>query len=52
MIDRDRDAALAAARRVHPERFGSRAQARLKILDRDSAVWINQPPVDELLLAA
>lgn len=52
MIDRDRDAALEAARRAHPERFGSRAQARPKFLDRDPTAWINQPPADELLLAA
>ena len=51
-IDRDRDAALDTARREHPERFGTRAQARPKILDRNPAAWINQPPSDELQLAA
>ena len=51
-IDRDRDAALDAARRAHPERFGTRAQARPKILDRDPAAWINQPSADEVQLAA
>jgi len=51
-IDHDRDAALDAARCAHPERFGSRAQARPKILDRDPAVWINQPSADEIQLAA
>ncbi len=51
-IDRDRDAALDAARQAHPERFGARAQNRPKILDRDPAAWINQPPADELQLAA
>lgn len=51
-IDADRDAALDAARRAHPERFGTRAQARPKILDREPAAWINQPPADELQLAA
>lgn len=51
-IDRDRDAALDAARTAHPERFSSRAQARPKILDRDPATWINQPSADELQLAA
>ncbi|WP_415136334.1 IS3 family transposase [Microbacterium sp.] len=51
-IDQNRDAALDAARRAHPERFGTRAQARPKILDRNPAAWINQPPTDELQLAA
>jgi putative transposase len=51
-IDRDRDAALDAARRAHPERFTSRGTTRPKILDRDPAAWINQPPADELQLAA
>lgn len=51
-IDHDRDAALDVARRAHPERFGTRAQTRPKILDRDPAAWINQPPLDELQLAA
>lgn len=51
-IDRDRDAALETARRAHPERFGTRAQTRPKILDRDPAAWINQPPADELELVA
>ena len=51
-IDRDRDAALEAARRAHPERFGTRAIARPKILDREPAAWINQPPADEIQLAA
>ncbi|WP_420837430.1 transposase [Agromyces laixinhei] len=51
-IDRDRDAALEAARRAHPERFGTRAQARPKLLNRDPATWINQPPADEMQLAA
>lgn len=51
-IDRDRDAALAAARRAHPERFGTRAQTRPKILDRDPAVWINPPDHDGLELVA
>lgn len=51
-IDRDRDAALDDARRAHPERFGTRAQTRPKILDRTAAAWINQPPADELQLAA
>ena len=51
-IDRDRDAALDAARRAHPERFGTRAQARPKILEREPAAWINQPPADEIQLAA
>ncbi len=51
-VDRDRDAALDAARRAHPERFGTRAQARPKILDRNPAAWINQPPADELQLVA
>lgn len=51
-IDRDRDAALDAARAAHPERFGTRAQARPKILDRDPAAWINQPSTDEIQLAA
>ncbi|WP_425305894.1 IS3 family transposase [Agromyces archimandritae] len=51
-IDRDRDTALDQARRAHPERFGTRAQTRPKILDRDPAAWINQPPADELQLAA
>jgi len=51
-IDRDRDAALDAARRAHPERFGTRAQTRPKILHREPAAWINQPPADELQLVA
>ncbi|MFN7151359.1 MAG: transposase, partial [Microthrixaceae bacterium] len=51
-VDRDRDAALETARRAHPERFGTRAHSRPKILDRDPAAWINQPPADELQLAA
>lgn len=51
-IDRDRDAALDAARREHPERFGTRATTRPKILDRDPATWINQPSADEIQLAA
>ncbi|WP_417562256.1 IS3 family transposase [Microbacterium sp.] len=51
-IDRDCDAALDTARRAHPERFSTRAQTRPKILDRDPAAWINQPPADELQLAA
>jgi len=51
-IDRDRDAALDAARRAHPERFGTRAQTRPKILDRHAATWINQPPADETQHAA
>ncbi len=51
-IDRDRDAALEAARRAHPERFGTRAIARPNILDREPAAWINQPPADEIQLAA
>ena len=51
-IDRDRDAALDAARCAHPERFGSRAQTRPKILDREHAAWINQPSTDEIQLAA
>ncbi len=51
-IDRDRDAALDAARREHPERFGTRATTRPKILDRDPAAWINQPSADEIQLAA
>lgn len=51
-IDRDRDATLDAARRAHPERFGARTQTRPKILDRNPAAWINQPPADELHLAA
>lgn len=51
-IDQDRDAALEAARRTHPERFSTRAQRRPKILDRNPAAWINQPPADELQLAA
>lgn len=51
-IDRDRDAALDAARRAHPERFTSRGPARPKILDRQPAAWINQPPADEMQLAA
>ena len=50
-IDRDRDATLEAARRAHPERFTTR-QTRPKILDRDPAAWINQPPTDEIQLAA
>ncbi|OMH26709.1 IS3 family transposase [Tersicoccus phoenicis] len=49
-IDHDRDAALDAARRAHPERFTS--TTRPKILDRDPAAWINPPPADELQLAA
>lgn len=51
-IDHDRDAALDAARRAHPERFGVRAQTRPKILNRDPAAWINQPPTDDVELAA
>ncbi len=51
-IDRDRDAALDAARRAHPERFSARASPRPKILDRDPAAWINQPSTDEIQLAA
>lgn len=51
-IDRDRDAALEKAHRAHPERFTARRQARPKILDRDPAAWINQPPTDEIQLAA
>ncbi len=51
-VDRDRDAALEAARRAHPERFTTHRQARPKILDRDPAAWINQPPADEIQLAA
>ena len=51
-IDRDRDAALEAARRAHPERFSADGPARPKILDRDPAAWINQPPADELQPAA
>ncbi|WP_156892050.1 IS3 family transposase [Gulosibacter molinativorax] len=52
MVDRDRDATLDAARRAHPERFGTRAQARPKILEREPAAWINPPSVDEIELAA
>jgi transposase InsO family protein len=51
-IDRDRDAALETARRAHPERFGTRATTRPKILAREPAAWINQPPADEIQLAA
>ncbi|BDZ40417.1 transposase [Microbacterium suwonense] len=51
-IDRDRDAALDATRRAHPERFTSRVTPRPKILDRDPTAWINQPPTDEIQLAA
>jgi len=51
-IDRDRHAALDAARRAHPERFGTRANTRPRILDREPAAWINQPPADELQLVA
>jgi putative transposase len=51
-IDRVRDAALDTAHRAHPERFTSRGHVRPKILDRDPAAWINQPPADELQLAA
>lgn len=51
-IDRHRDAALETARRAHPERFGTRAMARPKILAREPAAWINQPPADEIQLAA
>lgn len=51
-IDRDRDAALDAPRRAHPERFGTRARTRPKILDRDAAALINPPPADKLQPAA
>ena len=51
-IDQGRDAALEAARCAHPERFGTRAQTRPKILDRNPATWINQPSTDETKLAA
>ncbi|MGK0715171.1 hypothetical protein ACR5KS_03760 [Leucobacter sp. W1153] len=51
-VDRDRDAALDQARRAHPERFGTRANARPKILDREPVSWINQPSADEIQLAA
>jgi putative transposase len=52
-IDRDRDAALNTARRAHPERFAAnRGDTRPKILDREPAAWINQPPADEMHLAA
>lgn len=51
-VDRDRDAALDAARRAAHERFGARAQTRPKVLDRDPATWINQTPADEQQLAA
>ena len=51
-IDRDRDATLETARAAHPERFGTRATTRPKILDRDPAAWINQPTADEIQLAA
>lgn len=51
-IDRDRDAALETARAAHPERFGTRAQARPKILDRAPATWINPPSADEMKLVA
>lgn len=51
-IDRDRDAALEAAHAAHPERFTSRSHPRPKILDRDPAAWINQPPADEIQPAA
>ncbi|WP_416780711.1 IS3 family transposase [Microbacterium lacticum] len=51
-VDRDRDAALEAARRAHPERFTTPRQARPKILDRSPAAWINQPPANEIQLAA
>ena len=51
-IDRDRDAAVDAARRAHPERFTAHRQTRPKILDRDPAAWINQPSTDEMQLAA
>jgi len=51
-VDQDRDAALDTARRAHPERFGTRAQTRPKILDRAPAAFINPPPTDEPQLAA
>jgi putative transposase len=51
-IDRDRDATLDAARQTHPERFGTRAHQRPKILNRDPAAWINQPPTDQTQLTA
>ncbi|AMM22610.1 transposase (plasmid) [Frondihabitans sp. PAMC 28766] len=51
-IDHDRDTALDAARRAHPERFGTHAQTRPKILTRDPAAWINKPPADDVELAA
>lgn len=51
-IDADRDTALAAARRAHPERFTRQGPARPKILDRDPATWINQPPADQTQPAA
>jgi transposase InsO family protein len=51
-IDHVRDAALEAARHAHPERFTNRSSTRPKILNRPPAAWINQPPADELQLAA
>lgn len=51
-IDRDRDAGLDVARRAHPGRFGTRAQTRPKILDRNPAAWIDPPPADEIHPAA
>jgi hypothetical protein len=51
-IDRDRQAALDAARRAHPERFATRTPIQPKIPIRNPTTWINQPPADELQLAA
>lgn len=51
-IDKDRDTALDTARHAHPQRFGTRATTRPKILNREPAAWINQPPTDQPQLAA
>lgn len=51
-IDRDRDAALDAARTAHPERFGSRAQTRPKILDRPASEKTNQFRGLDILIGA
>ncbi|WP_169566302.1 integrase core domain-containing protein [Microbacterium luticocti] len=51
-IDRGRGAALEAARRAHPERFRASSHERPKTLDRGPAACVNQPPADELQLAA